>query len=40
MVDQAYYLDILAIYSANFSANIENVSINEKILQNGKSTGR
>lgn len=37
---QSYYRDILAINSANLAANIENVSINEQILQNGKSTDR
>ena len=40
MVDQAYYRYILAINSANLAANIENVSINEQLLQNGKSTDR
>lgn len=40
MNEKAYYRDILAINSANFAANIENVSINEQILQNGKSTDR
>ena len=40
MNEQAYYRDILAINSANLAANIENVSINEQILQNGKSTDR
>lgn len=40
MNEQSYYRDILAINSANLAANIENVSINEQILQNGKSTDR
>lgn len=40
MNEKSYYRDILAINSANLAANIENVSINEQILQNGKSTDR
>lgn len=40
MNEQSYYRDILEINSANLAANIDNVSINEQILQNGKSTDR
>lgn len=30
--------DLLSINSANLSANLENVTINEEILRRGKST--
>lgn len=36
----AYYRDLLAINTANLAANIENVSINERILKRGESTDR
>jgi hypothetical protein len=32
MDENTYYREILAINSANLAANIENVSINEKLL--------
>lgn len=37
---QEYYRELLAINTANLAANIENVTINEKILNHGKSTDR
>lgn len=40
MDGQEYYRELLAINTANLAANIENVTINEKILNHGKSTDR
>jgi hypothetical protein len=33
MFDESYYLEMLAISSANLAANLENVSVNEKLLK-------
>lgn len=40
MDSQEYYRELLAINTANLAANIENVTINEKIMDHGKSTDR
>lgn len=40
MDGQEYYRELLAINTANLAANIENVMINEKIMDHGKSTDR
>lgn len=40
MDGQEYYRELLAINTANLAANIENVTINEKIMDHGKSTDR
>ncbi|MGN1383258.1 MAG: hypothetical protein ACI4W2_10650 [Eubacterium sp.] len=38
MNEQEYWRDILAINSANLAANLENININSRILQNGERT--
>lgn len=40
MNEQEYWRDILAINSANLAANIENITINHKILKHGEETDK